>query len=455
MSIDDLSLVTQAIRARLVSGFQEFGLTVTTTAAAPDEVTNAATNDPNLISVYLYHLIEDPQFKNSLPQVGTGPVPIALSPLPLILQYVVTAHNPVIQSPDDRAMHEQMLLGRAAKLIHDSGPLPIVLPAPPPPAPPPPVTDFVELILRPVSIEESLQFWLNDEEVFTRPSIWVEARVVFITPEAPKTVPGIVLSVGSFVVVGFGPQLTSSQNTLAFTTPTGAAQQLSVHPARVAVFGSDAPSDPKNQAVANNNLITLTGAEFGRGQHLLELGNSSGVLVRLDLDNAATQNPNWQVVQGAATLTFRFSTAIFDALTQQTVSPLLPGTYTARFIDDELPLPRTSNEIAFAVVPQINSLDPAGAAGNNDGVFRITVSGAYLQDTTLQNAIQLIAGAEILSRVPGSSPAAGQFAVTGAGTLLLHRTVVSGETVNANQPLPVNLIINGVNSTPAWIAQTP
>jgi hypothetical protein len=451
MPIDDLSLVTQAIRTRIETGFKEFaGLTVVTTAAAPDEITS--TNDPNTISVYLYHLIEDPQFKNSFPQVGTGPVPIAVSPLSLILHYVITAHNPILDDPDMRAMHEQMLLGRVAKLMHDSPQLPVV---PPPPAP---ITDFVEVILRPVSIEESLQFWANDEEVFTRASVWIEARVVFITPEQPQTIPGIVLSVGSFVVVGFGPQLTASQNTLAFTTPTGAAQKLSVQPARVALFGTaDPPSDPANPAVANNNALTITGAEFGLGPHLLELA-SGGVTVRLDLDNAATQNPSWQVALGDTTIGLRFLSTIVDT----TVNPpatvtLLPGTYAARFIDNELPLTRSSTAIAFSVVPQINSLTAAGPSGNNDGIFQITVSGGYLQNAALQGTFQLIVGSEILTDVTesSSSPLAGQFAVTGTGTILLHRTVVPLEQVSPTQPLPVNLIIGGTNATPVWITQSP
>jgi hypothetical protein len=473
MPIDDISRVTRAIRDLLEAKVSPFfssdpdtDQTVTTTSVSPQAVTSTDSDNPNIISVYLFHMIEDPQFKNLPPSSGSGPVPASLSPLALVLYYVITAHNPVLEPPDARAMHEQKLLGLAAKVIHDAP----VLKAD---------GDDIEVILRPVSIEEAVNFWSNDEQHLTRASFFIEARVAFLQPEPPTTVPGIVLEVDSFVLVGFGPQLSTSKSALTITPPARPEQTLNAEPARVALFepanpltippppGQPNDGGPDRNVPAvfrDNNRLRIEGVDFGRGPHVLEF-ESGTVRFGVALDSVAPENSFWEldIVSGAITL--RFWTSVFDSIKNlpiprdpvlpetEPTPPLLPGLYTVRLVNDEAVRPLTSNAIAFTVIAQINDVEEVSA-----NVFDIHVDGTYLQEpgvtpirfrTGLQ--IQLVVGGELLALGTTATPDPGTYVLAAADTIQFHRTPVAGELVNDQHPLAVNLIINGANATPAWI----
>ena len=121
--------------------------------------------------------------------------------------------------------------------------------------------------------------------------------------------------------------------------------------------------------------------------------------------------------------------------------PLLPGIYTARVLLEEEPRPRVSNQLAFAVVPQIRGITALGG-----DLFAIVIMGAYLTDSTIE--LELVVGDQIFELVAlADLDASGEFAVFDASTLRFRRPTVPGDTF----PLPVNVTINGAGATPAWL----
>ena len=103
MALKDLGNVTRALMELLGAGVPPIigAPSINTSAAAPGSVTTPE----NVLSVYLFHMMEDPYYKNAPGALGVGasptllpngaaPVPpVAAAPLALNLFYVVTAHH--------------------------------------------------------------------------------------------------------------------------------------------------------------------------------------------------------------------------------------------------------------------------------------------------------------------------------------------------------------------------
>src|SRR5215470_5675613 len=79
----------------------------------PPERVGAAVNTLNL---HLYHMVEDPYYKNT-PPPGRGGPPVARQSLVLLLYYVLTAHHEINDVFD--AETQQLLLGLGMKALHD------------------------------------------------------------------------------------------------------------------------------------------------------------------------------------------------------------------------------------------------------------------------------------------------------------------------------------------------
>jgi hypothetical protein len=442
MPIDNVWLVTQAIRDMIKARTEPaMAATVNTTAEPPQAVTSGT----NLVSVYLFHLMEDAHHKNQPPRGGSGPIPIQHVPLGLTLYYVVTTQSPGTSDPEQRGELEQKLLGLTAKAIHDQPVLAVG------------ADDKFQLLLRPVGIDEAINFWSSDSSEtanLTRPSLFLEARVVLLEREPPQTLSGRVLSVGSHVLVGAGPQLTSSRSTLTFVPPGLDVQQVQAEPARVALFRSGdtpfltPPGDPELAARLNaNNHLTLRGAQLGSGQRFLDLERGAQ-RVRLNLTEPPPPNAIWQPDITSGGISLRFWTSVFDELTGASVD-LLPGIYSARLLIDEPPRPRSSQRTAFAVIPQVKGITPDG--GNQ---YTLSVMGAYLRAANLE--LQLAAGSELLELNTGGPLQPGQYTLAASGeSLSFRRTPVPGERIDTAHPLAVNLTIEGAQATPSWIEVAP
>jgi hypothetical protein len=214
--------------------------TLQVTAVPPEKVDNVT----NQLNLFLYHIAEDAYYKNALGP-GSDVPNVAKTPMALNLFYILTVHHEGGGDPDLDMEEQQKLMGYALKTFHDF----------------PVITDqteidgtrildetlqgkqnSLEVILRPVSPEDAIAFWSSEEARTVRLSAYYEVRVVMLEPEPPKTMPGIVLNLGTYLVQLGTPQLTSSQSLVQFQLPAqngGLIQQVTATPARVTLDSSN------------------------------------------------------------------------------------------------------------------------------------------------------------------------------------------------------------------------
>ena len=197
----DGRLVT-LLEANINGHLQEaLGPDVTALPVRPDRIEPGV---QNRLSLHLYHVTEDPYYKNAAGE-GNDVPNIAKAPMSLCLFYILTAHHNDGQTAVD-ALRQQEMMGMALKTLHDNpvitdrttipqsnGPGIQILPANLRNR-----GNSIQVILRPVSPEDAVGFWATEDQQLTTLSAYYEVRVIFLEPERPRTVPGIVLSLGAF-----------------------------------------------------------------------------------------------------------------------------------------------------------------------------------------------------------------------------------------------------------------
>lgn len=243
------------------------------TGIPPEKVESAS----NRLNFFLYHIAEDAYYKNALGPGSDAPN-VAKTPMALNLFYILTAHHEVGEDAQFDAETQQKLMGYGLKTFHDF----------------PVITDktriddgtpdgtlvldadlrgkdnSLEVILRPVSAEDAIAFWGSEETRTVRLSAYYEVRVILLEPEPPKTMPGIVLNLGTFLVQVGSPHLDRSQSLVRFQLPErngGMVQSLPVSPARVTL---DSSPEPPERPQAHNRL-QLLGTNLTAGHALKHL----------------------------------------------------------------------------------------------------------------------------------------------------------------------------------------
>lgn len=419
-------------------------------------------SQPNTLSIYLYHVAEDPYYRNAVGP-GNDAVNVARTPMALSLYYILTAHHEVDSEFD--ALAQQRLMGYALKTLHDY----------------PVITDntrigttevldaalrgrdnHLQIVLRPVTPEDALSFWTTEDQHTARLAAYYEVRVVMLEPEPPRRFPGVVLNVGTFVVQLGAPHLDRSRNFVGFSLPAsagGGSQQIEVSPARAALDTSGSPP---------HNALELLGTNLARGlRQTLVLDTArwsrrTPPAVAVAVDPALNAAAGWVVevhperiaVQLGAPLRF------VDAAGDEVVLDVLPGLYAAslRVVVDEQVLAgqlrqitTRSNAVGLMIAPRIASHDPPDADG------RITVAlepGFALDhgagDPAEEPDVQLVIDGQAYQRVTVFEPLpaenAGRFTVAAASFTLqpLFDTAQAG--IHA-----LRLLVDGAESQPFWI----
>lgn len=469
MPLTDIARVTTAIATLIRQALLRDNVSADfeVTASPPDDDSDAA---PNVISLYLFHIAED-SFRKNLPP--RRPVvtdsPVQFTEMGLVLNYVVTARNSSASNTSDRTLIEQRLLGFVARALHD---FPVitdetVVPNVPPNPPNNPVfqtanisgpDNRIELTLRPVAIDEAVNFWSAEQDSTARLALFYEARVILLSTPPITSTPGIVYSLGGFVSVAGQPFLESARNVVGFVPPAGFAppdpaspfQFIASNPARVSLFPAGAV--PATVAPENNRLL-VEGSDLRGERTYLALRGRAGVgaaapeerSFRVEAGGAA--NPAWAFDVRGTELTVSMRQGVTDD--EGAALTLYPGLYSARVVTARQINPPTtdrtveqsSNELVFALTPQV-----VGVAGQGGPAaarrFRLTLFGAYLRN---ELDIQLSVGGRVLRR--NADPTiAGNFDFA-ANTGQIDFAV---DTTGRTSPLPVNLLINGAGSTPAW-----
>lgn len=471
MSLTDLSRVTQSLLIliqQVIARDTNLG-TVEFSAAPPDDTSGTM---PNVISVYLFHSMEDPHGKNWMPSEALGAtVPVQQSTLSLCLYYLVTATSSVTDDgPSGRSLIEQRLLGYVARALHD---YPVidddtVIPAiPPAPANDPVLQasglrgagNVIQIILRPVSVDETVNFWSAEQDRIARFSLFYEVRVIlFETPRLEGTAPPV-LSVAEFVSVSDRVVIVRSRNFMGFTLPAGHPLSdptspfrfFEANPARPAVFP---PGAVPASVPPRNNRVTFEGSGFQGDRVSLSLEGPMAEAAnppetrRARISLSQPVNPDWEIEFDGAHASASLRTTATDE--EGIVLALYPGIYKARIVvgmqmSDQSPpryLEQSSSDCTFALAPQIASVTMlAGPATARQ--FRITLHGSYLRDEL--DVVLTVAGRRLVRDADLS--VAGHFDFS-AG--VPDRIDFAVDTTAFASPLSIQLRINDAEAPPAW-----
>ena len=425
------------------------GLDITANPPEKVEVTT------NTLNIYLYHIAEDPYYKNA---VGAGnAVPdIATTPMALSLFYILTAHHETASSFD--AETQQKLMGYALKTFHD---LPVITDRTRINGTP--ILDSnlqgkgnsLQIVLRPVSAEDAVAFWGSEETRTTRLSAYYEVRVVMLEPEPPKRMAGIVLNLGTFLTQLGSPHLDCSQSVMSFSLPASTGitdpQRIDATPARVSTDVGD-PAAP-------NNRLVLRGTNLAIGQsRSLVLKNA--LWARQGFDTAVIDpalNSAWNLVFRSERIEMDVQkTLTLDASPDRIV---FPGAYTATLqvvkveqviLNQLKQITDSSNEVVFFVAPRITGHTAPGPDK------RITVAIEPEFDLTHGTGsdeeleIRVVMAGQTYERgnfdpsPPSPADNDGRFEV-GTGSV----TFQAFEVTPGDHPF--RLIVNGAESAPFWI----
>jgi Pvc16 N-terminal domain len=461
MPLADLSLVTSSLRTlmdlnirRLMGGVPPGAISITT---LPPEKVGAAVNTLNL---HLYHIAEDRYYKN-MPGPGNDARNIARAPMALALFYILTAHHE--QNPDIDALTRQRLMGLALKTMHDypivvdrlmidagagAGAQPVLDPALQGNDNP------LQIILRPLTPEDTLAFWSTDDQQTARLSAYYEVRVVMLAPEAPERFPGVVLSIGEYVRALGAAALAGSRSTVHFTVPAaigGGAQAVTVEPARVQLDPGSAPP---------HDAVTLLGSKLTSGiEQRLVLRNAAwsrliAPVNRVELDPA--MNPGWEINLAADRIEFRVqpNLAFLDGGVPRIID-VLPGIYSASvrtvigdrvFAGERMTSGVESNQIAFAIGPRIAGHGPPDPVTRRVRIDIVAAFDLSLPSTAVELVVQGDAYVRLVAFTGNPAVDDGAFVVDAAGLVLqpLFNPLAPGFHA-------VRLMANGAEAQPFWI----
>ena len=433
MALLDISYVTQSLTKLIEStvnsspGWRGSG-DVTVSPQPPDLVKGSSKS--NMLAFYLFHMAEDPHFKNP-PTTGKDNPPIRYAPMGLTLYYQLTAHS---QEEDAGTLLEQTMMGLAVKALHDF----------------PVIDDSTEIIdkhgskvtilssdiseagnrlritLLPLAYNEAVSYWTAGSTPL-RLSAYYEVSVVLLEPEEIKTRANRVLTYDVYSFVQGAPRLSTSSNTVSFTLP-----------------GESVPRE-----------IVLQPAEVSYGQEVTFKGlNLTAKETALLLNN-----PRWnEAVEVDSTWSVMAKPEEVKAKIQQTIArpakptvTLLPGIYSAqvKVIDERVAsdgsfhrFEKLSNFTPFTIGPFVKPLGAPSAAGLLD------VQGEIYQNAELPpNNVQVfIAETRLVSGTHGNLNL-GEFAVRDANNLQIR---LPG-SLESGKYVPFRLVINGAESQPQWV----
>jgi Pvc16 N-terminal domain len=467
MAFGNLADVTSALITLLeanVNGHlqQALGPDVTALPVRPDRI------DPgsqNRFSLHLYHITEDPYYKNAAGE-GSDVPNVAKAAMSLCLFYILTAHHNDGQTAVD-ALREQEMMGMALKTFHDN---PVITDRTTIPQANGPVIQIlppnlrhrgnsIQVILRPISPEEAVGFWTTEDQQLTTLAAYYEVRVIFLEPEMPRTVPGIVLSLGAYLQQLGSPDLRTSASTTRFTLPAiaggGQPPPVESSPARAVL-------DDRLNPPAENRRFRLLGTNLaiGRSQMLI-LRNSRWEVQPSPVQEASVDlslNPSWVVRFSMNVVQVEFrSTIDVRAVTGIQTLNLLPGIYSARVqaITDQTVLlgqikqiVSSSNETALAIVPRIESF--ALVAGN----IQVNLGSEFDLTTLTLNSDRLsvsLGGVAYSQTDVDPIPDAGAFRVAGPHQITLRPHAGLDLAPATPAAHSFRLIVNGAESPPFWV----
>jgi len=438
------SLLHKNVR-RLLGGVAPSQLVV---SLMPPERVEASVPTLNL---HLYHIAEDPHFRNAVGAELAVP-PVAGQPMALRLYYILTPHLTASDVFD--AETQQQLMGLAMKTFHDH---PVITDAlsitPSPGEGPQPVIDpglaggdnRIEIALRPLEPEETVNFWSAEDQKTPRLSAFYEVRTIFLRPEPPARAAGTVFDLGLYVRSAAAARLVGSRAVLPFTMPAATgmgAQSLDMTPARATL---------QPATVAGKPRIRITGQNLTIGDaRLVTLRQADGPAQVLD----PALNPDWALDIAPDEIGFVPQPAFLvdDGAGGTASVPVLPGFLvvgltirnfrfqgTARLASDY-----DAGRVAVSLGAHLTGFSGPDA----DGRFRLDVSDAVDLLALGQDVDLAVAGRpyEQVAAFPAPPEDRGTFRVLSDHVIFaLH---FAAPFTGAH---PVQLVVNGAESQPFWV----
>jgi hypothetical protein len=325
-------------------------------------------------------------------------------------------------------------------------------------------SDTLQIILRPVTPEDSLSFWSSEDIRTTRLSAYYEVRVVLLEPEAPRSMPGIVLNLGTFLFQLGSPHLERSQSIVRFRIPLrngGTIQEVEATPARVTLDSSANPPNAHNRLLLlGSNLMT------GKSRTLVlknaiwsKLPSPAGPVEQAVVDLGL--NPGWAIDFQTDRIRLDLAPALRHLQPDgtQVDLPVLPGAYSAlersvvdqKVINNDLKqIVVSSNEVSFSVSPRIESHDPPDGAGN----IQVNLGPEFdpLDPNLSPDAIQVIVDGEVYQRVAADPPAdSKEFVIANAPSNLIRIRPHFPVSVTQSEAHAFRVVVNGAESAPFWI----
>ncbi|HEY0476964.1 MAG TPA: Pvc16 family protein [Kofleriaceae bacterium] len=381
----------------------------------PDKLAGDAT-----LGLYLYHLGEDPHFKNQPPPPGNPE--LRYTPMALQLFYVLTAFAHLDETDGGiSTLREQLLLGLGAKALRDH---PIIDDATEVAGTP--VLDAaitgdgnrIRIALQPLPPNEAVSYFTAGASPL-RLSAYYQAQVIFFEPDRPIARTGRVLRYGIQTFVGGSPHLEATDSALAFTLPGETLpRSVAARPAQVAEGGE----------------LGLIGSGLAGGVARLWIQGGSwpaAVAVDPSWNLMVNSEGGFATVRGTADTT-DVPPGFYTAFVEVTTSFAIPGGGTRS-------VARRSNGAPFIVIPAVTSTtipDPSGifdALGT--GYTPAAAVDVYLGELRLTPAA-----------IP-ASPQPGEFVVQSATRLTLRLPA----SITPGAPLAVRVITAGAESAPFWM----
>ncbi len=443
MALRDISNVTKALMNLIDRSF-------TIPGNWPPALTHDVWPEPpvrakrNGIGMFLYHMVENPHYKN-LPAPGRDVPPVRFTSLALTLYYQLSAYYDGDEPDSQNGLIEQQMMAVAMKALHDypeivddtfvegaTDPSPIF------------PLDIIghgnrfKIVYQPIQPQESISYWSTGDTRLTL-SAYYEVNVALLEPETTRTLTGRVMDFNAFTFLNGNPKVLNTANEVSFVSPVDhKPRKLILQPAQIPA----APAGPL--ADATPYLLLLKGLDF--------YGSISLRLTNANWTESATTDISWEPENTASDYTAIVrETAVVESTLA--VVKILPGIYGAQLVSKSVknkpdgtswPIELTSNVCPFAIVPRIDGITVPVLITD-----LITITGYLFSEVVgFRELIQLdvYIGSTRLAKVAGP-PAAGEYSITSPTTIDFRypASVAAGET------MPIRIFANSAESSPRWI----
>ena len=436
MALLDISEITTALMNVITDAFTSNVLIEVGFAVAPVVFPSPPvhmTEEETGIGMYLYHLAEDPHYKNT-PPPGRDHIPIQYTPMGLRLFYHLSANDSTAADVPTQTINEQKMMGVAVKALRDNPEVNVIVNS---------SDNRLRICLNPIPPNEAVTFWTaGNSEV--RLSTYYEVSVALLEPRESERPTSKVLSYGVHTFVQGAPRIISSENTIDYILPgTTNTRQLTASPAQV-------PFD---------NRFSLSGSGFN-GSNIELLLINEGLGTTLVVDAADT---SWQINVTKDKLNAIAGRMAIDQSTSNPI-PLVPGIYGTQIsVTRQRMMPdgqlrnftHLSNFCPISIIPSITSVLEIAP---NSTIFVVTgftfnVSPerirVYVQDVQLAvgtfNA--LLAAEYAVNPIPPLNP--DDDTEMQINIPLLDN--LGNALGNSGDHLPIRIFINGIESEPAWV----